>query len=186
MSTISKQLSGFIFNGATLTLASAPWKAKVRAVYGFNAGGNGYRVFKPNSTFNSLTQLNQDGVYIVDASTTGFDLPGAVLTGAGGPATSNMVLGFNSFAFSSPAPGVVRTAFNLAGPAGSSSTVEVSDYSTGTRLFYDAYPTNQDHVVDMPGVAAGQHRYQVFLETRDGFGFDASTSNFSPEVFQVQ
>jgi hypothetical protein len=80
MSTISKQLSGFIFNGATLALASAPWKSNVRSVYGFNAGGNGYQVFKPGNQFNSLTELKQDGVYIVDASTTGFELPGATLT----------------------------------------------------------------------------------------------------------
>jgi hypothetical protein len=80
MSTISKQLSGFIFNGATLALSSAPWKSNVRAVYGFNTGGNGYQVFKPANQFNSLTELKQDGVYIVDASTTGFELPGATLT----------------------------------------------------------------------------------------------------------
>ncbi len=80
MSTISKQLSGFIFNGATLALASAPWKNNVRAVYGFNAGGDGYQVFKPANQFNSLTELKQDGVYIVDVATTGFELPGATLT----------------------------------------------------------------------------------------------------------
>ena len=82
MSTISKQLSGFIFNGAALALASAPWKGKVRAVYGFTAAGTSYQVFKPASQFNSLTQLVPDGVYIVDAATPGFELPGAVLTAA--------------------------------------------------------------------------------------------------------
>lgn len=87
MSTISNQLTGFIFNGAALALASAPWKDKVRAIYGFTASGRGYQVFKPTNGYNSLTQLSQDGVYIVDAATPGFELPGAVLT-AGPPATS--------------------------------------------------------------------------------------------------
>jgi hypothetical protein len=82
MSAIAKQLSGFIFNGAALVLASAAWKNNVRAIYGFNGTGNGYTVFKPSSTFNSLTQLSQDGVYILDAATPGFELPGAALTGA--------------------------------------------------------------------------------------------------------
>ncbi|AMJ67407.1 hypothetical protein [Hymenobacter sp. PAMC 26628] len=76
MSTISKNLSGFIFNGAALVLASAPWKGNVRAIYGFNAAGDGYQVFKPASQFNSLAQLVPDGVYTVDAATTGFELPG--------------------------------------------------------------------------------------------------------------
>jgi hypothetical protein len=91
MSIISKQLSGFIFNGATLALASAPWKGNVQAVYGFNAGGNGYQVFKPANQFNSLTELKQDGVYILDATTTGFELPGATLT-ATIPAVSPLTL----------------------------------------------------------------------------------------------
>ncbi len=82
MSLITKPLVGIIFNGVALALASAPWKNNVRAIYGFNASGNGYQVFKPASSFNSLTQLSQDGVYIVDAATLGFELPGAVLTAA--------------------------------------------------------------------------------------------------------
>ncbi|QKG55200.1 hypothetical protein GKZ68_00225 [Hymenobacter sp. BRD128] len=79
MSTINKSLMGFIFNGAALALASAPWKNNVRAIYGFNAAGSGYQVFKPASAFNSLTQLSQDGVYIVEAATPGFELPGATV-----------------------------------------------------------------------------------------------------------
>jgi hypothetical protein len=85
MSTIANQLSGFIFNGATLTLAWAPWKNNVRAIYGFNASGNGYQLFKPSSAFNSLTQLSQDGMYILDVATAGFDLPGALLKAAIAP-----------------------------------------------------------------------------------------------------
>ena len=96
MSTISKNLSGFIFNGAALALASAPWKGNVRAIYGFNAAGNGYQVFKPANQFNSLTQLVPDGVYIVEAATPGFELPGAVLT-ASASAVAAAVLSLDSF-----------------------------------------------------------------------------------------
>ncbi len=79
MSTINKSLSGFIFTGGALPLASADFKGNLNAVYGFNSAGTGYTSFKPGNTFNSLTQLTQDGVYIVDAKTTGFELPGASL-----------------------------------------------------------------------------------------------------------
>jgi archaellum component FlaF (FlaF/FlaG flagellin family) len=95
MSTISKKLSGLLYNGTDLALASAPFKGNLNAVYGFNADGNGYTVFKPVSNFNSLTKLVQDGSYIVDAATTGFDLPGAVLTatssGSSSPGTVTVV-----------------------------------------------------------------------------------------------
>jgi hypothetical protein len=80
MSIINKGLQGMLFNGTDLDLASASWKGKVSAIYGFNAAGNGYTVFKPASAFNSLTKLVQDGAYIVAASTPGFELPGAVLS----------------------------------------------------------------------------------------------------------
>ncbi len=97
MSTISKNLSGFIFNGAALALASAPWKGNVRAIYGFTGAGNGYQVFKPANQFNSLTQLVPDGVYIVDAATLGFELPGAVLTASAPAATAAAALNLDSF-----------------------------------------------------------------------------------------
>ncbi|MBD2716742.1 hypothetical protein KBK19_16980 [Microvirga sp. STR05] len=89
MSTISKQLSGILFNGAALALASAPWKNNVRAIYGFNGAGNGYTLFKPTSNFNSLTQLQQDGAYIVDAATLGFELPGATMVAGAGASTGS-------------------------------------------------------------------------------------------------
>ena len=79
MSTISKSLLGFLFDGATVALAAAPWKNNVRALYGFSASGNGYQVFKPGNRFNSLTELVQDGSYILDAVTPSFELPGATL-----------------------------------------------------------------------------------------------------------
>ena len=94
MSTISKKLVGFLYSGAAQTLASAAWKGNVNAVYGFNSGGTGYQVFKPGNTFNSLTQLVPDGVYILDANKLGFDLPGAVLMAstATGPAAGALTL----------------------------------------------------------------------------------------------
>ena len=80
MATISKALSSILFNAASLTLATAPWKNNVRAIYGFNPAGNGYQLFKPGSNFNSLTELVKDGVYIVDAGTLGFDIADALIT----------------------------------------------------------------------------------------------------------
>jgi hypothetical protein len=93
MSTINKKLVGFLYNGASQTLASAAWKGNVNAVYGFNEAGTAYQVFKPASAFNSLTQLVQDGNYILDVATPGFELAGAVLTTSGeAPAVMPMVL----------------------------------------------------------------------------------------------
>ncbi|NML65930.1 hypothetical protein HHL22_12005 [Hymenobacter sp. RP-2-7] len=82
MSLINKALVGILFSGAALPLASAAWKNQVRAIYGFNAAGTGYTVFKPANTFNSLQQLVPEGSYILDVAQPGFELPGAVLTGA--------------------------------------------------------------------------------------------------------
>jgi hypothetical protein len=96
MSTISNALQGILFNGSDLDLASADWKAKVSAIYGFNASGNGYTVFKPASTFNSLTKLVQDGSYIVAASTPGFELPGAVSTATTMGSVSNGLITINT------------------------------------------------------------------------------------------
>lgn len=99
MATITKALTGIMFNAASLVLAGAPWKNNVRAIYGFNAAGNGYTLFKPTSNFNSLTQLVQDGVYIVDAATPGFELPDALLAvppaGSAGVLLSNVSTSFD-------------------------------------------------------------------------------------------
>lgn len=84
MSTISKKLVGFLFSGPALALASAPFRGNVNALYGFNAAGTGYTSFNPANAFNSLAQLVPDGSYILDAKTTGFDLPGATFTAAAG------------------------------------------------------------------------------------------------------
>ncbi|RZK22479.1 MAG: hypothetical protein EOO63_18275, partial [Hymenobacter sp.] len=84
MSTISKKLMGFMFSGSALNLASAAFKGNINSITGFNSAGTAYASFRPTSNFNSLTQLVQDGVYIVDAKTPGFDIPGAVLA-AGAP-----------------------------------------------------------------------------------------------------
>jgi hypothetical protein len=94
MSTISKKLSGFMFNGSALALGTAAFKSSLNSVIGFNAAGTGYTSYNPSNAFNSLTQLAQDGVYIVDAKTPGFDIPGAVLTAATSGAGPNSVLSF--------------------------------------------------------------------------------------------
>jgi hypothetical protein len=103
MSTISKKLVGFLYSGAAQVLASASWKANANAVYGFNSDGTGYQVFKPGNTFNSLTQLVPDGMYILDANKLGFDLPGATLTAstAGGTAAGALTLDSFIHSFSS-------------------------------------------------------------------------------------
>lgn len=92
MSTITKKLGAILYGGPALPLAAAPFRSNLNAVYGFNASGTGYTLFKPTSSFNSLTQLVPDGGYIVDAATPGFELPGAVLTAGAGPSSSPMTL----------------------------------------------------------------------------------------------
>jgi hypothetical protein len=94
MSTISKKLSGFMFNGSALALGTAAFKSRLNSVIGVNAAGSGYISYNPLNAFNSLTQLAQDGVYIVDAKTLGFDIPGATLT-AGIPAPTAGPLSFD-------------------------------------------------------------------------------------------
>ena len=103
MSTINKKLVGFLYSGAAQALASASWKTNANAVYGFNSDGTGYQVFKPGNTFNSLTQLMPDGVYILDAAKLGFELPGATLTAssAGGTAAGTLTLDSFIHSFSS-------------------------------------------------------------------------------------
>jgi hypothetical protein len=183
MSTISKKLVGFLYSGDAQALASASWKTNANAVYSINSAGTGYQVFKPGNTFNSLTQLVPDGVYILDAAKLGFELPGATLTA--GP-TSDLVAGLSSFVFSSPSAGMVRTAFTPVGPTGSMLRVQVGDYSTGASLFDSTYPANQPQIVDTPELPAGEHRYQVFLEAIRGYGFNSLTSDFTPPALQVQ
>ncbi|WP_151087441.1 hypothetical protein [Hymenobacter baengnokdamensis] len=97
MSTISKQLTGFLFSGAAQVLASASWKTNANAVYGINSAGTGYQVFKPSNTFNSLTQLVPDGMYILDADKLGFDLPGATLTASTATVPAAGALTLDSF-----------------------------------------------------------------------------------------
>lgn len=92
MATISKKLVGFLYSGAAQSLASASFKGNVNSIIGLDAAGTGYTSFNPANTFNSLTQLVPDGVYIVDSKLTGYELPGAVLTtggsSGGGPVTA--------------------------------------------------------------------------------------------------
>ena len=103
MSTLSKKLSAFLFAGPAQVLASAPWKNNAAALYGFTADGTGYTVFKPASTFNSLSQLDPNGAYILDAATVGFELPGAALTAGGaGAAVPPLVLESFVHSYSQP------------------------------------------------------------------------------------
>ena len=152
MSTISKNLSGFIFNGAALALASAPWKGNVRAIYGFNPAGDGYQVFKPANQFNSLAQLVPDGVYIVDAATTGFELPGAVLT-AGAPAVAAMALGLNSFThfFSG---GYDNISLNVSSPDATDRKYLLTFDSTGAYSY--TLDLGDTISLSVPNVSAGQ------------------------------
>lgn len=87
MTAISKNLVGILFGGAAAqVLASAAWKGNLNAVYGFTSAGTGYQVFKPGNSFNSLTQLVPDGMYILDVRVPGFELPGALLAVPPAPA----------------------------------------------------------------------------------------------------
>ena len=175
MNTISKALQGIIFNGAALALASAPWKDKVRAVYGFTSSGTGYEVFNPASQFNSLTELQQDGVYILDVATPGFELPGAVLTAAAtaaGPVAGPLSLTEATFYMSDSEPGVRFTIhstdptdlsffFSMLTPEG-----RYLDMGTGTGSFTQvdlpyAAPWSQG----FNGLPSGQYTIQVATKT---------------------
>ncbi|WP_223653182.1 hypothetical protein [Hymenobacter psoromatis] len=151
MSTISKQLSGFIFNGAALALASAPWKGNVRAVYGFNADGSGYQVFKPASQFNSLSELKQDGVYILDAAKLGFDLPGAALTAATSTAAGALTL--NSF-IHSPSNGYDNITLQVFSPDATDKEYLLVFDSPGAYSYKLAIGDGIS--LSVPGVSAGQ------------------------------
>ncbi|UYZ60193.1 hypothetical protein [Hymenobacter latericus] len=99
MSNINKALTGMLYGGPALALAAAPWKNNVQAVYGFNAGGDAYTVFKPGSLFNSLTHLQPDGAYIVAAAAPGFELPGATLAASAAPAAAPPALTISDVSF---------------------------------------------------------------------------------------
>lgn len=79
MSQINKNLSGFLYNGADLELATALFKSQIGIIYGFNPAGTAYTSYKPTSQFNSLSMLRRDGFYILSTPTPGFELPGAAL-----------------------------------------------------------------------------------------------------------
>lgn len=123
MGIINKILTGFLYDGGPLALASAPWKNNARAIYGFNAAGTAYQVFKPGNRFNSLTELRQDGSYTLEAVAPGFELPGATLAIVpAGPA-----LGW-------PAVGSVPQA----GPISVTDIATSGDSTFGYRLFFTA------------------------------------------------
>lgn len=169
MSTISKNLSGFIFNGAALALTSAPWKDNVRAIYGFTGAGNGYQVFKPANQFNSLTQLVPDGVYIVEAATLGFELPGAVLTAAS-PVVAPAYFAVNKLAGSSPNAGELRLLVNYSYAGALECGVQLDGQfynNTLTDAVGDG-PAGQDVVSRFTGLAAGPRTVYVSLKNGSG------------------
>jgi hypothetical protein len=153
MSTINKKLVGFIYSGAAQTLASAAWKGNVNAVYGFNSGGTGYQIFKPGNTFNSLTQLVADGVYILDADKLGFDLPGATLTAstATGPAAAALTLTSFIHGFSSSFDNITM---QVASPVATDSEYLLVFDSPGSYSYKLAL--NDTISLSVPNVASGQ------------------------------
>ncbi len=153
MSTISKKLVAFLYSGAAQTLASAVWKGNVNAVYGFNSGGTGYQVFKPGNTFNSLTQLVPDGMYILDANKLGFDLPGAVLTAsaATGPAAGALTLTSFLHSFSS---GYDNLTLQVASPVATDSEYLLVFDSPGAYSY--KMVMNDTVSLSVPNVAIGQ------------------------------
>lgn len=185
MSLINKPLVGILFSGAAVALASAPWKGNVRAIYGFNAAGNGYTVFKPTNTFNSLTQLVPDGSYILDVATPGFELPGAVLTSASAKpllTISQLSSGLDDNSrfyvrcrLTSSQPGDATASVLLALPTrGNSADCAGATWATGVTLgqlvdlpidalVNSANGLNQDDTIELFAVApSGAQAYQQF------------------------
>lgn len=64
------------YNGSSITLADAAWKNNVAVIYKINSGRSGWISFRPSSTFNSLTAMDNEGHYLISV-TTQFDLEGA-------------------------------------------------------------------------------------------------------------
>jgi archaellum component FlaF (FlaF/FlaG flagellin family) len=185
MSTISKKLLGFIYNGANTTLASASFKNDVNIIYGFNPGGTGYTSFKPTSNFNSLTQLVQDGVYIVDAKNTGFDIPGATLTVTSTSAPSSPL----KLVYLTPASQVVggKNQIELQYLVNSSDSVDnglagvVWNLTTGfQQSVFNAGSVNQDGITSFEAFSNGASptdKYRV--------DFISSNGHIISEVFNL-
>lgn len=153
MSTISKKLVGFLYSGAAQTLASAAWKGNVNAMYGFNSGGTGYQVFKPGNTFNSLTQLVPDGMYILDANKLGFDLPGAVLTASTATVPAAGALTLDSFLHSFSG-GYDNITLQVSSPVATDSEYLLVFDSPGAYSYKLALKDGIS--LSVPNVAAGQ------------------------------
>ena len=153
MSTISKKLVGFLYGGAAQALASASWKTNANAVYGITGDGTAYQVFKPGNTFNSLTQLVPDGMYILDANKLGFDLPGAVLTtsSAVGPAAGALTLTSFLHSFSG---GYDNITLQVASPVATDTEYLLVFDSSGAYSYKLAL--NDTVSLSVPNVAAGQ------------------------------
>lgn len=170
MSTISKSLSGFIFNGASLTLASAPFKGNLNTVYGFNSAGNGYTSFKPGNAFNSLTQLSQNGVYIVDAKSTGFDIPGAMVT-ANMPAVAPLI-GIVSAVFTKVSATLLRAQFLFNAPTPTCNVAISSGVAGGDfgESYSNVLTSGIEHTVDFRYSDTGEYIIQLSVTTPEEDG----------------
>jgi len=180
VSIISKSLSGIIFNGAALALASAPWKNSVRAIYGFNGPGNGYTVFKPTSNFNSLTQLSQDGVYIVDAATPGFELPGATLTAT----STTLLIGIVNATFTRLDDKYLRATFRFKSPKPTANVVISSGVINGdfAESYNNDLASDTDHVVDFPYFGAGTYVVKLGVTIPSDYGDDDISAAYTEHI----
>lgn len=165
MSTINKTLSGFIFNGAALTLASASFKSNLNSISGFNAAGTGYTSYRPGNTFNSLTELKQDGSYIVDAKTTGFDIPGATLTAT----SAALVVGIVSASFTPIGDKKVRVNFRFKVPTPTANVTIYNGVPGGDidEPFSDILTSDTDHMVIVTAYSAGDNIFKIGLSTEE-------------------
>lgn len=159
MSTISKSLTGFIFNGAPLALASASFKSNLNSISGFNAAGTGYTSYRPSNTFNSLTELKQDGSYIVDAKTTGFDIPGAMLTAT----STTLVVGIVSASFTPIGENKVRVDFRFKAPTPTANVTIYSGVLGGDvdESYAATLASDTDHSIIIHAFSAGNNLFKV-------------------------
>ncbi|TXK52399.1 hypothetical protein FVR03_01395 [Pontibacter qinzhouensis] len=76
MAIIQPGITIFHYNGTAVTIANAPWRTNVSAIYKTSQTRNGWIAYKPSSLFPAVTQLVSGEHYWLVA-TAQFDLPGA-------------------------------------------------------------------------------------------------------------
>ncbi|RSK24191.1 hypothetical protein [Hymenobacter metallilatus] len=80
MATIPKKLQHIFFNAPDLPLASAPFRSNLVKIYRINDAGSGWQAYAPGSPFNAVSVLKAGNFYLVESSSVGYDIPGAVLS----------------------------------------------------------------------------------------------------------